>query len=279
MSLNPANDWCQRWTPQATPQWRHRSEGGFDPSRYTVAPIAEADAKRFVRIHHYAGTMPAAVHRYGLTDQDTGRLVGVAVYGVPVQRSVLPNPFPELEPYVESLELSRFVLADAVPANAESWMLARTFRQLREQGVRGIVSFSDPMPRINQHGTTVLAGPFGRIYQASNSIYTGRGTARTLTLLGDGTVLNDRSAQKVRRQETGHAYVEARLEAQGARPLRAGEDPSEWLTHALIRVGATKLRHKGAHRYLFPLGRSQKDRNRIRLGYPGLAYPKHIDNL
>jgi hypothetical protein len=276
-SLNPANDWCQRWTPLAVPTWRHRSEGGFDARRYTVTAISEAEAKRFIRIWHYSGTMPAAKHRYGLTDLATGRLVGVAVYGVPVQRSVLTNPFPELQPYVESVELSRFVLADEVPANAESWTLARTFRLLREQGVRGVVSFSDPMPRRNQHGIEVLCGHIGGIYQASNAIYTGRGTARTLTLLGDGTVLNDRSAQKVRRQETGHAYVEARLEELGARPMTSLDDPAAWLTQALRTVGATKLRHKGAHRYLFPLGSTRKDRHRIRLGYEPQTYPKQLD--
>ena len=36
-----------------------------------------------------------------------------------MQRRVLTAVFPDLEPYAESLELSRFVLADSVPANGE----------------------------------------------------------------------------------------------------------------------------------------------------------------
>jgi hypothetical protein len=33
-----------------------------------------------------------------------------------------------------------------VPANGESWFLARCWEMAARQGVRGVVSFSDPVP-------------------------------------------------------------------------------------------------------------------------------------
>ena len=49
-----------------------------------------------------------------------------------MQRRVLTAVFPDLEPYAESLELIRFVLAESVPANGESWFLARCWRRSRQ---------------------------------------------------------------------------------------------------------------------------------------------------
>ncbi|MFE5406826.1 hypothetical protein ACFQ9Z_37155 [Streptomyces sp. NPDC056580] len=44
--------------------------------------------------------------------------------------------------------------------------------------------------------------------QATNAVYMGRATPRTVKLLPNGVVLNERMAQKVRRQEQGHEYAE-----------------------------------------------------------------------
>ena len=59
--------------------------------------------------HHYAHSYVASPLRYGIWDQ-RGALLGVAVLSVPVRQAVLTSPFPELEPFQESLELGRFVL-------------------------------------------------------------------------------------------------------------------------------------------------------------------------
>lgn len=45
--VSPSSLWCQRWTGRQH-SWRHTSEGGFDPSRYIVEPISEADARTWV---------------------------------------------------------------------------------------------------------------------------------------------------------------------------------------------------------------------------------------
>lgn len=264
---------CQRWTDRQQ-SWRHTSEGGFDPGMYTVEPIDENVAKGYVLSNHYSGSYPAASQRYGLYDI-AGRLVGVCVLGIPVQTKTLTNPFPGLEPFVQSLELSRLVLEDEVPANAESWFIARVFEHAAERDIRGVVSFADPVPRIIG-GQIIAPGHIGTIYQASNATYAGRGTARTLMLLPDGRVLNDRSLQKVRKQERGHEHVERTLVSFGARAPRAGEDMSSWLSETLAVVGVTRLRHRGNHRYCFRIGTRSQRRSTL-IALPSVPYPKEID--
>jgi len=55
----------QRWRERC-PRWRPADEGGFDPDRYGVAELAEPAAAAFDRRHHYAATLPATTHRYGV---------------------------------------------------------------------------------------------------------------------------------------------------------------------------------------------------------------------
>ncbi|WP_242586310.1 hypothetical protein [Streptomyces sp. MST-110588] len=135
--------------------------------------------------HHYSASFPSARFRFGLYDigANEPQLCGVAVFGVPVTAAVLTRPLPDLQPYIESLECSRFVLVDEVPTNAESWFLARCFDELLVLGVRGVVSFADPVPRRDASGTLVTAGHVGTIYQATNALYMGRAVPRTVKLL------------------------------------------------------------------------------------------------
>lgn len=272
----PSSPWCQRWRSGST-TWRHITEPvAFTPDRYRVAHLDEAAARTFIGQNHYLRSFPAALHRFGMWDRNTSHLVGVAVYSAPVHSGVLQLAFPRLEPYKQSAELGRFVLLDEIPANAESWMLARTFRVLRDHGVRGVVSFADPMPRRSAAGI-VVAGHVGTIYQASGALYTGRGTPRTLIMLPDGSILNARSAQKVRRQEQGHSYVEQQLIHHGAAPRKPSEEGRQWLHTALNEIGARRVRHHGPHRYLFPLGATRRDRDLVLTGYSSASYPKTPD--
>lgn len=274
---------CQRWNSRVH-SWRRPEDGGFDPARYGVAEIPDdATAKAFILEHHYSGAYPAAAARFGLWDLagDEPELAGVAVLSVPASSRVLTNVFPGLEPYEQSLELGRFVLLDQVPANGESWFLGQAFRLAAGDGVRGVVSFSDPLPRWAQpdgedEPRLVMPGHVGTIYQASNATYTGRGTARTLTLLRDGTVFSARAAQKVRDQGKGHEYAEQLLIARGATPMRAGERPAAWLARALEDAGAYQVRHRGNHRYAFRLG-NRTQRGATVLALPGQPYPKLPD--
>lgn len=271
--VSPASDWCQRWS-EGRSRWRHRSDGGFDAAQYEVAPLDDRMAKAYVERHHYAGSYVASRLRYGLWDR-RGTLLGVAVLSVPVRRAVLDRAFPGLEPYRETLELGRFVLADRVPANGETWMLSRVFRLAAREGIRGVVSFSDPLARRDAAGRLVFPGHVGIVYQAGNAIYSGRGAARTLLLLPDGRVLNERALAKVRTLEPGHAYVEELLRGFGA-PPRRGDAPHVWLPRALAAAGVRRLRHPGNHRYLFRLG-ARGARRPVAITLPSLPYPKRVD--
>ncbi|WP_314223661.1 Mom family adenine methylcarbamoylation protein [Streptomyces zaehneri] len=275
-----ASPWCQRWRDRKH-SWAHVRDGGFDARRYTVDVIPDEEpAKGFVLAHHYSGSYPAVTVQFGLYDVVDGerRLCGVAVFGVPVSTAVLTKPLPELRPYTESLVCSRFVLLDECPANSESWFLANCLKRLLASGVHGVVSFADPVPRRTASGVLVMPGHVGTIYAATNALYASRATARTVKLLPDGTVFHERTAQKIRRQEQGHQYAEAQLIALGAPVPRAGCNPAVWLREALVAVGARNVRHRGAHRYVWRLGRSRREREQIKLGLPAQRpYPKQPD--
>ena len=159
----------QRWKNRLT---SYRPSGELiKTSEYDVVPIAgDREARQFVQMHHYSGSYPAARFRFGL--YRCGALAGVAVFSVPCSDSVLTNVFPM--PASMSVELGRFVLLDSVPGNGETWFLARVFRELRKEGLVGVVSFSDPLPRRTIEGTLIHRGHVGTIYQAFNGAYLGR---------------------------------------------------------------------------------------------------------
>lgn len=234
------------------------------PSLYDVAPIdSDAVAKAFITTHHYAHSYPAARFRFGLYCR--GALVGVCIPSIPVRAEVLTSVFNR--PLGELTEIGRFVLLDEVPGNGETWFLARCFEQLRALDVRGVVSFSDPVPRETVDGRRIFPGHVGTIYQAHNGRYLGRGTARTLRVLPDGTVLSARALQKIRSGSQGWRYSCRLLERFGAPP--APEDLNEralWLS-TWMRQLTRSMRHPGNHKYAWSLDR--------RLPVPeSLVYPK-----
>lgn len=266
--------WCQRSEPGRVHSWRHRSDGGFDAASYEAVRVDEATARSFVLDRHYSGTYPAGRLQYGLYEvsgQTPEVVVGVAVLSVPMNVKVLTGPFPQLEPYTESVELGRFVLADHVPGNGESWFIGRIAEMAAADGVRGIVAFSDPFGRTTLDGSAVFPGHVGTIYQAANFAYCGRGTARSLALLPDGSVLSARALSKVRRGEQGHLYVERQLVAHGAEPRPDGTPGAQWLPSALRQARVRTLRHGGNHRYCLAIG---PRRRRARSALPALPYPK-----
>ncbi|MEV6925509.1 hypothetical protein AB0M46_13565 [Dactylosporangium sp. NPDC051485] len=284
----PAVDgWCQRWRDR-TPAWRHRDIGGFDPGRYTVVELDKQRAARLVRAHHYAHSFPAARFSYGLIDRTphlddypdpdpsallpTGRLVGVAAFAVPMHPRVLLAPFPHLTVYTESIELARLILLDPVPGNGETWFLGRVFRRVAARGIRGVVAFSDPVPRY-RGGNQIMPGHVGWIYQGHNAAYLGRATRRPLIMLPDGTSILARNLAKVTGQERGWRGVVTRLQQLGAPPVRPGEQPGSWLRRALDAVDAYTVRHPGNHRYAWRLRRSR----RASYGLPAAEYPKAVD--
>ena len=236
-------------------------------AHYEVAPIADRAAKLLVEAHHYSGTFPAARFCFGLFNP---LLVGVAVFSHPANDRVITSLLPGTA--IESVELGRLVLLDAVPANGESFFVARCFELLRRESLIGVVSFSDPVARTTAGGATIFKGHAGVVYQALNAVYTGRGTARTLALLPDGGVFSARAAQKIRAGERGMAYAAEQLVRAGAPRIdldRASpEERRAWLREAIARV-TRPLRHPGNFRYAWTL-----DRRTRRHLPPSQPYPK-----
>lgn len=272
--IDPANDWCQRWQA-GRQQWRHVSDGGFNwRDGYEVAPLGrDRDAREFLSSNHYLTGYPAALVRLGLHHGPF--LVGVAVFSAPMSNHVLTGAFPDLVPNQESMELGRFALLEPEPGNAESWFLGQCFRYLAERGVRGIVSFSDPTPRLDRTGQPVFGGHIGTIYQATNFQPAGRTRTTAVTLLPDGSVLGRREEQKVVAQERGHAYVERRLYALGAPQRQAGEEPADWLRRVYAALGVRRQRELGKHRYVQAIG---PRRRLVRIGLDTSGpYPKRVD--
>lgn len=238
-------------------RWRDQ-RGSYRPAgetivtaHYEVAAIPDdTTARAFVERHHYSGAYVAARRRFGL--YWGGLLVGVAVFSVPMQGKVLDRlPCPR----EAAVELGRFVLLDGVPGNGESWFLARCFDLLHREGFEGIVSFSDPMPRIDASGARVFGGHVGTIYQASNAVYDGTNRAHTIRLLPSGLVISDRTIAKIRKREQGWRYASEQLVRAGAEPLAENGDARAWLAEWLPRLTRT-ARHPGKHRYLFGLDRA-----------------------
>jgi len=241
-----------------------KPEEPIRPSEYEVSEFkGDLEPKRFVEAHHYSGSYPAARFRFGLHRH--GQLVGVAVFSHPCRDSVLTNVFPGKA--TDSVELGRFVLLDEVPANGETFMLGRCFSGLRKHDLRGVLSFSDPVPRKDVQGRTVFKGHLGTIYQAHNGRFLGRGTARTLRILPDGTIFSDRAASKVRAGVKGWEYSSRILREFGAD--EPWEDRKAWLSHWRPKVTRT-FRHPGNFKYAWGLDR------RMQKALPAAAgpYPK-----
>lgn len=254
----------QRWRDK---RGTYRVKGEpIDTRRYEVALIEEdAVPKAFVRRHHYAGSYPVAQLRAGLYRGE--KLVGVAVLSPGASKQAMHKALPFHD--ARRAELSRLVLLDDVPANGESWFMARAFALAARAGFEAVVAYSDPEKRFTVLGQEVFGGHIGGVYQALSARYTGKTNTRTWRFFSDGSVLSDRALTKLRERDKGWRYVAAMLVAHGALPPpRRASLFEAWRLEAVKAVTTTR-RHRGAHRYVWALAPG------LRRHLPdGLAYPK-----
>jgi hypothetical protein len=198
-------------------------------------------------------------------------LVGVAIFSVPMRKEVITSPLKCA--FAEGTELGRLVLLDAVPGNGESWFVARCFDLLKRQGIAGVVSHSDPVPRQTADGEIVLPGHVGFVYQALSAVYLGRTKARALKLLPDGRVLSDRAEAKIRAGDSRwRSAARPLIEAGAAEP--ADDSPHAlraWANLWIPRL-TRRMPHAGNHRYAWAL-----DRRLRKLLPTAQPYPKLID--
>jgi hypothetical protein len=243
-------------------RWRERRSSFAPPAScirpgdYTIERIARREAAAFLTQHHYLRTTPVAVtcaglfHKPGLAP---AQLVGVAVFGQPGSPDAIAHRC-GMEAKA-GLELTRFALLDEVPFNGETFFSARALRLLRHERpeIRAVVACSDPMPRTDYEGRQIFPGHQGQIYKASNAIWSGTASTRTVHLCRDGSVLPDRSLSKIRRQKQGAQAAAARILAAGAPERRWGESPAAWLERALTSPAFRKIKHPGVRVYVLPM--------------------------
>ena len=243
-----------------TQRWRERRESyrpaadeRFEPARHEVQPIDELTAKGFVVQHHYSASYPAARLRFGLFD--VHGLVGAAVFSVPCQPRVVPR-WLGVEA-AAGVELGRFVLLDDVRRNGESWFLGQCFQWMRTHrpDLQGVVSYADPVERLTAEGRIVKPGHMGIIYQAHNGVFQGRGSARTLTLAPDGSVISQRSLSKIRLGERGAGYAYAQLMNHGVRPKQTSESWRGYVRTVLHDGSVRRFRHPGNFVYTWGLNK------------------------
>lgn len=256
---------CQRWRLR---RHSYRPAGEpIDTSRYGVDLLPDdRTARAFVEQHHYSGSYPAARFRVGLYRSRrwvTPELVGVAVFSVPAQRAAIPR----WTGTAEGVELGRFVLLDDVPANGETWFLARAFRALPGE-VRTVLAYSDPVARTALDGTVTMPGHVGTIYRAHNARYLGRSRARTLWLDPSARVVSERALSKIRTDERGAAHAYRRLVAAGAPPRRPLESGADYVRRALEEGPFRRLRHPGNLVYAWALRRDAERGLSEALPYP-----------
>lgn len=229
---------------------------------------ADDEVKAFTLEHHYAGSYPAARQRFGLWRK--GQLVGVAIFSHPTNDATLTGVFPG--DAAESIELGRLVLLDQEPCNCESFFVGECLRVLKKMGIIGVVSFSDPVPRWNGD-ELVLPGHAGIVYMATNALYLGRATPRTLHTFADGTVFSARTEQKIRAKERGWGHAVEQLVKRGASAPPDGEAALlSWLRTWKARL-TTRSRHGGNLKYVFPLGGKAVERH-VRRVATVKRYPK-----
>lgn len=244
-------EWSQRWREQQA-SWCPRRRV-VDTRQLEVEPITHDEARAFILTHHYSASYPAAVERFGL--HLSGRLVGVAVYGMPAGLRVLESRTGYAFP--DALELCRFVLLDEVDFNAEShfWSVAKG-RLVHKRKLRALLAYSDPLPRESLDGQVILPGHYGQIYQATGAAYRGRATARWIYLDAAGRVVSGRTIQKIRKQEQGWEGALRQLLASGCPEREPGEELQAYVARALLTL--RRVHHPGNHTYVWGLRRGVK---------------------
>jgi hypothetical protein len=251
-------------------RWRNGRER-YRPAGETIVTreyeISETQSdhliREFLAHHHYLRSTPPARFRFCL--YHSGQLVGAAVFTHPTNDLSVTKTFGCAA--IEGVELSRLVLLDEVPANGESDFVGACLRHLRARGLAGVISFADPVARSTVDGRLVKPGHVGTVYQALNGCLIGRSTARTLRLLPDGSVLADRTIQKLRRGEPGTRAIRQALENLGI-SLPSGAVGSD-LNTVLDRC-TRSLRHSGNYKYAWGFSRAAAHHMPSPLPYPKL---------
>ena len=171
-----------------------------------VEAISHEEVKPWILKKHYAKRMPSISYAYGAFVD--GKMLGVCTFGVPASPSLCVGICGE-EYRNRVLELNRLCVDDDAPF-PRSQFLATCLKRLSQICTNG-------KPR-NMYGFIVVSyadtgmGHIGKVYQATNFIYTGCTKERTDIGMEDGTHSRhyDKSMDKKKNRKhrsAKHRYV------------------------------------------------------------------------
>ena len=125
-------------------------------ARCCVVPCSTRDVSEFIRTH-YLGKRPGVV-TLAMMMLDGPWAVGTIVYAMPPSETSIRYGGP-------TWEMARLWIADFVPPNGESWLIAQSVKYIRSNhpAVVALVTYADPS-----------AGHLGTIYKAANWTEDGR---------------------------------------------------------------------------------------------------------
>ena len=198
---------------------------------YRVSSINARDTYDWLLHKHYAKRIPSISWAFGLFDKDN-LLQGVCTFGKPASHP-LRNGIAGDSCADSVYELNRLVVNDDCPKNSSSFFVGRCLKMLPKDLI--LVSYAD-----------ISQGHIGKIYQATNWIYTGFSAKRT--------------DWKIRGMEHLHGQTIAD-QTRGMRD-RAAYMRNKYGDDFYLEERSTK------HRYVFFTGKKYS------LNYPVLPYPK-----
>lgn len=263
----------QRWRDRRSRFVPAASE--IDPRTLSVDVIDTVrDAAPFIARHHYAGTMPVTRLSVGLFRNGPGgrsELVGVCAFAHPINDAAVPKSAGLSNPRA-ACDLGRLAILDDVGGNGETFLVSRALKLLRREKpeIISVISYADPIRRVDETGHVYLPGHVGQLYAVMGSRYVGRSCSRADLIMPDGRPLSSRALSKIRNGETGQRYAIESLVRAGARPPRSGGDRRFWLAELESTGFLTRRRHPGNHIYVFPLTRAARIAART---VPSLPYP------
>ena len=126
--------------------------------KYYIKEIDYNTAENIVVKCHYAHRKASCIRAFGLFSRTPNRIVGVVIYGMPVNH-VLCEELCGYEERNNIYELTRLYVDDGLEKNLESYLVGNTLKLLDREI---IVSYSD-----------LDMNHVGIIYQATNFLYTG----------------------------------------------------------------------------------------------------------
>ena len=211
-----------------------------------VAPIGSADARAFVRAHHYSGkgTANSQLHLGAFIG---ARLVGVSQFGPPMDRSKLVGLVRET-PWNGMMELNRLALIDDTPRNTESRFLSVCFRMIRQNAphIQWVVSFADA----TQCGD-------GTIYRAAGFVLTAVKVNKTILRMPDGSIIANKTLDNPNHTGADGRVGSAIARENGAVPLPGFQlryiyflDPTARARLTVPVLPFTKIAEMGASMYL-----------------------------